>query len=186
MSENLKQLTLENHKKAERSKFVHRMLKREMTPWQYLFYLVQQYQCYLILEIRASEQGVFDGVEMIKRAPNLRDDIKEMVSTHGFDTSSIKPLKSVEEYVQRIIDISNDKEKLTAHVYVRHMGDLSGGQIIKKYVHGSGKHYQFDGDPEALKDRFREKLNNDMADEANICFEMVRKILEEMEETFKE
>ena len=33
--------------------------------------------------------------------------------------------------------------KLYAHIYVRHMGDLSGGQMIKRKVPGLGKYYEF-------------------------------------------
>jgi len=33
----------------------------------------------------------------------------------------------------------DDPHKVMAHVYVRHMGDLSGGQMIKKKIPGAGK-----------------------------------------------
>ena len=35
-------------------------------------------------------------------------------------------------------------EKIMAHIYVRHMGDLSGGQMIRRKVPGLGKMYKFD------------------------------------------
>ena len=33
--------------------------------------------------------------------------------------------------------------KLYAHVYVRHMGDLSGGQMIRKKTPGPNRYYIF-------------------------------------------
>jgi heme oxygenase len=64
------------------------------------------------------------------------------------------------------------------------MGDLSGGQIIKKYVPGSGLYYNFTEEPDILKNKVRIKLNDDMADEANICFNLVFDILQELEVCF--
>ena len=33
--------------------------------------------------------------------------------------------------------------KLYAHIYVRHMGDLSGGQMIMKKTPGPNRYYRF-------------------------------------------
>jgi heme oxygenase len=63
-----------------------------------------------------------------------------------------------------------------AHLYVRHMGDLYGGQMIKKKVPGSGKFYEFK-DPAGLKDLIRSKLDDSMGDEANIAFDHAIKIM---------
>ena len=66
-----------------------------------------------------------------------------------------------------------------SHLYVRHMGDLAGGQMIVKRVPGSGKYYKFT-DPEALKDAIRERLDDSMADEAIVCFQYAREFFDEM------
>ena len=66
-----------------------------------------------------------------------------------------------------------------AHIYTRHMGDLSGGQMIRKKIPGKGKLYDFQ-DPDGLKKAIRERLNDDMADEAKICFEFATKLFQEM------
>ena len=41
--------------------------------------------------------------------------------------------------MDHIFAIREDVDKVMAHVYVRHMGDLSGGQMLKKKVSHSGK-----------------------------------------------
>jgi hypothetical protein len=57
-----------------------------------------------------------------------------------------------------------------AHIYVRHMGDLSGGQMIAKKVPGSGRYYQFE-DVDVLKNKIRERLSDELAEEANLAFD---------------
>jgi hypothetical protein len=59
------------------------------------------------------------------------------------------------------------------------MGDLAGGQMIAKRVPGSGKYYQFEN-PDALKTAIRERLNDDMADEAKVCFKYAEEMFKEM------
>jgi hypothetical protein len=59
------------------------------------------------------------------------------------------------------------------------MGDLAGGQMIAKRVPGSGKYYQFE-DPDTLKAAIRERLSDDMADEAKLCFQFAKEFFEEM------
>ena len=50
------------------------------------------------------------------------------------------------------MSIKDDADKLMAHVYVRHMGDLSGGQMIAKRVPGEGRMYKFDKGHDELKE----------------------------------
>jgi heme oxygenase len=81
--------------------------------------------------------------------------------------------------MDHIMSIKDDPKKLMAHIYVRHMGDLAGGQMIAKRVPGQGKYYQF-ADPEGLKAAIRERLSDDMADEAIICFAFAKQLFDEM------
>jgi heme oxygenase len=69
-----------------------------------------------------------------------------------------------------------------AHVYVRHMGDLSGGQMIAKRVPGKGRMYQFDKGHDELKEMVRAKLDDSMADEAKLCFDFATKMFQELGE----
>ena len=82
-----------------------------------------------------------------------------------------------------LLHIREDREKVLAHVYVRHMGDLSGGQIISKRLDDKFpvNFYHFDEDQDVLKDKLREKLNNDMADEAMVAFEWAHRIFLELD-----
>jgi heme oxygenase len=175
----LKELTWESHKRAERSGFMHRMIKKQMTPYQYYVYLANQLLCYWELESYAKELDIFDGIEDLIRSNYITKDMQELEILHGFELPV--HLVSTSKYIAHIQSISEDPAKLLAHIYVRHMGDLSGGQIIKKYIPGSGLYYKFEEEPEILKNKLRTKLNDDMADEANICFNLVFDVLQELE-----
>jgi heme oxygenase len=77
------------------------------------------------------------------------------------------------------MSIKDDEKKLFAHIYTRHMGDLSGGQMIRKKIPGSGTLYNFENGP-ALKELIRERLDDSMADEAKICFDFATKTFQEL------
>jgi heme oxygenase (biliverdin-producing, ferredoxin) len=176
---NLKELTKEQHTNAERSLFVKKLLKKEITAYQYYVYLSNQFLMYTSLEGYASDAGVFVGIEEIKRGNSISKDLQELEREYGFEIPV--HLKSTGKYMRYIQSISEDSEKLLAHIYVRHMGDLSGGQIIKRFVPGSGNHYMFESDPEMLKEKVRAKLHNGLAEEAKLCFDMISEFMKELE-----
>jgi heme oxygenase (biliverdin-producing, ferredoxin) len=176
---NLKELTKEFHTKAEKTAFVKRMLKKELTPHQYYTYLSNQLLMYYHLEHCAEDLGILDDLKELPRYLHISRDMTELETEHGFKLPT--PAKATLDYIEYIDTISSDADKLLAHIYVRHMGDLSGGQIIKRFVPGSGNFYQFDEDVSVLKDRLREKLHDGLADEAINCFKMMINFMEELE-----
>lgn len=176
---NLKELTREQHKNAERSLFVKKLLKKEITPYQYYVYLSNQFMMYTVLESFANDAGILSGIEEIKRGNAMAKDLQELEKEHRFEIPV--HLKSTAEYMRYIHKIREDPEKLLAHIYVRHMGDLSGGQIIKNFVPGSGMHYHFETDVNELKEKVRSKLHDGLAEEAKVCFIMIKQFMEELE-----
>lgn len=180
---NLKELTKEEHRRAERTSFINRLLKGKITPEQYYVYIKNQLFMYTTLEFYADQVGIFDGgLENAMRSTALLNDVLEIELNNSFDEPTI--LYTSHEYVKYISSIRNDKDRLLAHVYVRHMGDLSGGQIIKKFVPGPTNLYEFQEDVETLKNLMRNKLHDGLEKEAKVCFNMVQKFLEELEEYF--
>jgi len=173
----LKDLTHAAHKAAETKPFVKVLFSGKIDPKLYATFLKNQHPCYEILEVCAMPHGLMNDYPTIRRAPAILSDFMEL---WGDDTSSPYMCPAVNEYIQYILSIKDDPKKLLAHLYVRHFGDLSGGQMIAKRVPGSGKMYQFDGDPEAIKNILRAKLDDSLADEAVVCFEFAGKLFEQM------
>ena len=175
----IKELTWEYHKNAERQKFVGLMMSGKIDEKLYATYLYNQFPQYDLLEAMSFPHGLFNNMPELRRAPLIMQDFREL-----WLDQDVKPhvCPVVEEYVLYLKTIMNKPEKLMAHVYVRHMGDLSGGQMIAKRVPGSGNYYKFDRDTDELKDIVRSKLNNEMADEAKVCFEFATKLFQQLDE----
>lgn len=180
----LKELTWESHKRAEKCLFIKKLLKKQLLPYQYYVYLSNQAVMYWFLESYASENDIFDGIEEMKRSSHMLDDLKNMEQEYGFQHPIHTP--TTERYLSYIRTIASNKEKLLAHVYVRHLGDLSGGQIIKRFVPVAyTKHYEFDGDPEEIKTRFKERTTLELAPEANRCFDFMVDFFHDLEVQFE-
>ena len=129
---------------------------------------------YHLLESFAKLHNLLD----VEIAPNIYADFHELCE----QLEDYKPTEYpvVKEYMDHIMSIKDDPHKLMAHIYVRHMGDLSGGQMIAKRVPGSTKFYQFNEDVDVLKDKIRTRLDDTMADEAKICFNFATELFKQM------
>ena len=88
----------------------------------------------------------------------------------------------LDEYINHMKDIMTDRDAIMGHVYVLHMGDLSGGQMIARKAPGEGRMYQFDTDKKELKESIRAKINDDMAEEAKYCFTSSTNLFKELME----
>jgi heme oxygenase len=174
---NLKELTKENHTNAERQEFVKILFSGTINPDLYATFLYNQFPMYELLEVCAMPHGILNDIPEICRHKNIRKDFEEL---WGEREEKPQMCPVVQKYIAYIMSIRNDPKKLMAHIYVRHMGDLAGGQMIAKRVPGKGLFYHFDGNQEELKDKIRAKLDDSMADEAKVCFEFATQFFKEM------
>ena len=117
----------------------------------------------------------------IHRARRIFEDIRELEEAFGLEPDGIFP-PSVNEYASRIamLQESDNNHGLLAHMYVRHFGELHGGQMIKKKIPGNGLMYEFEGDTKYLIEEFRKLLDDDMAEEAKICFDFASQLFDEL------
>lgn len=179
---NLKELTKDNHSKAERKAFASELMSGHIAPHRYYRYLTNQLYAYITLEECLRECGFPQKYWDVFRAEKIREDIFELEEQYGFSFDSYNDIfYSTAEYIDRVdqLAVRNDLQGLIAHMYVRHFGDMYGGAMIAKRIPGSGRYYQFDN-KEELKSALRGLLNDDMADEANICFSFAIRLFEEM------
>jgi heme oxygenase len=181
--DNLKELTWAAHKEAETSPFVKVLFSGKIDPKLYATYLKNQHPMYEILEVCAMPHLLFHGIPDIRRAPAILSDFNELWGTDNEDAPEMCPV--VNDYIDYVLGMKDDPKRLMAHIYVRHFGDLSGGQMISKRVPGSGKMYQFGDDPAKIKEAIRPRLSDDMAGEAQICFGFAKRFFEEMNEISK-
>lgn len=122
--------------------------------------------------------GYFDNMPGIERLPSIYADFLELKD----QSAHYSFLPATLEYNNYVLELLNDparKHLLKAHLYVRHMGDLYGGQYIAKTVPGSGKFYQFD-DVEGLRNAIRAELTDDLGLEARVAFQWAIKIMNQL------
>ena len=172
----LKELTKDNHTNAERQEFVKILFSGSIDPKLYATYLYNQFPMYELLEVCAMPNGLLSDIPGILRAKAIRKDFEELWGDVE-DRPKLCPV--VKSYMNHIMSIKDDPTKLMAHIYVRHMGDLAGGQMIAKKVPGSGKYYQFEN-ADDLKAAVRLKIDDSMADEAKVCFDFATQFFKEM------
>jgi heme oxygenase len=170
----LKDLTHAKHKEAETQPFIKAIFKKQVSQEEYADYLYQLAFVYHVLEEDMGNRfKLFDDMPELKRATLIRDDFNEISNKQ----SAYFIRNSTLDYINYLMKIT-DEQNAMAHVYVRHMGDLFGGQALAKLVPGSGKMFKFEN-KEELVGKIRSKLNDDMADEANIAFDYNIKMVKE-------
>jgi len=178
----IKDLVWEEHKNAERQEFVKTLMSGEINPELYATYLYNQLQCYVELEKWANHNGLFRQTPGLQRAENIHKDYTKLW------TKEEKPVitQSTKEYVEHINTITDDPEKLYAHIYVRHLGDLSGGQMIAKKVPAK-RYYDFGANGKEWKRIVKEIINNylnayekNVVPEAKLCFNFATRLFKEM------
>lgn len=132
----LKEGTSGNHDAAEQAGFIRCFAKGVLERNTYVRHLEDFYFIYMAME-EALEKNAQDPVISkiyfpdIFRKTTLEKDLEFF---HGKDwKSKITLSESGKKYVGHIKSISETKPYLlVAHSYVRYLGDLSGGQILKK------------------------------------------------------
>jgi len=165
----LKDLTHNYHVLAEAHPFTRVLLSGNISAEVYAGLLANQLMQYTALETQA--QHLLAEVPGLARAEYINQDLQELKFAPNICSSTL-------HYVEYIKTLT-DPKLLWAHLYVKHMGDLFGGQILKKLVPGSGRMYQFENRTELIK-QVRAQLSDDMAAEANRCFTQTLQLFTEL------
>lgn len=173
----LRDLTKVKHEEAEHHRFVRALFGGTLSLKAYAEFLYNQLFIYRALELAAKEAGVLEGIDEIRRTKKIKEDLTAL----GELDPSLYPLKvhkSTHDYIQYVLGLQQ-ADDLMAHVYVRHMGDMFGGAMIKKVVPGPGHMYEFEN-RSALIQEIRSRLKPEMAEEANRVFDFAIRLFEEI------
>ena len=211
LAQRLREGTKHSHTAAENTAFMKCFLKGivEREPFRKL--LANLYFVYSTLEAELYRHQEHPAIAPmlfpeLHRTANLE---KDLVFYYG-DTwrEQIVPLPAGQVYVDRLRQISeSDPVLLLAHAYTRYMGDLSGGQALKKIIRsamnlppdqGTNLH-EFEQlptpeDKKAFKQKYRQSLNSlpldettieRIIEEANYAFTLNRDVVHELEDEVK-
>ncbi len=171
LSELLRQRTLDVHRAAERSEFVGRFVRGRLDRGLHTRHMVALHGVYATLE---------DALENLKDDPRLgpfslpqlwrrRAIERDLEFLRGPSWRSEEPVPAATEYALRLREVAaTEPVRLVAHAYVRYLGDLSGGQVLRRLaaqqlgLHGDGlRFYEFPAipDPPAFKAEYRRRLD---------------------------
>jgi heme oxygenase len=137
LSRRLRDETRELHTAAERSGVMHRLLRGRLSRPAYVALLENLAELYRALEHaldRNRENGALSWLDLgaLRRIDALESDIG-VWRRAGDPADTIRP--ATREYVDRLRGIAAEApELLLAHAYVRYLGDLSGGQLLRPIV----------------------------------------------------
>lgn len=211
LAQRLREGTKHSHTAAENTAFMKCFLKGivEREPFRKL--LANLYLVYSALESelrRYQDHPVVGRMYFpeLNRTANLERDLAFYYGNNWQE--QLVPLPAGQVYVDRIHEVANtDPALLIAHAYTRYMGDLSGGQALKKIIRsamnlppdqGTALH-EFEQLPtveakRAFKERYRDALNSlpiddatiqRIVDEANYAFTLNRDVVHDLEDEVK-
>jgi heme oxygenase len=167
----LKELTSASHTAAEATPFMRAVLKKKMPMSVWSDYTYQKSVFYGSIETVARDAGLSLDMLEIERGLKLYQDAAEMLE------EKFPRLRQVTiDYSRYILGLAGQPEKIMAHMYTWHMGDLFGGQMIKKILPPPHRNLEF-ADVDGLKLKIRTKLDDSMADEANVAFDWAIKLM---------
>jgi len=162
----LKELTADKHKLAESTPFMRAVFDQTLPQELWTDWTYQKWLFYGAIEGAAGANRLLGDLPDLRRAFYLFMDYNDMNTERK--KHEFRPV--VIEYYNYLISIAKDSNKVMAHLYTWHMGDMFGGQMIKKIVPGSHRNLEF-VDPRTLMTNIRAKLDDSMGEEANVAFD---------------
>lgn len=177
----LKELTAEKHTQAENTAFMKAVFNRTMTPELWADWTYQKTLFYGTIEGAAGANRLLGDLPDIRRNFYLYQDFWEM---WGDKPNRPTYRQTVIDYHNYILSISQDPNKVMAHLYTWHMGDMFGGQMIKKIIPGPHRNLEFENANE-LKTNIRAKLDDSMGEEANVAFDWAIRMMQDYDSYFQ-
>ena len=163
----LKEITKEKHAAAESTLFMKAVFKKSLPQELWIDWTKQKSYFYNKIEYYSGQLGLLDDISNIRRSYFLLQDYTIMNNSSGLIHNLRKPVLAYGDYIDVI---GTDADKILAHLYTWHMGDMFGGQMIKKVVPGSHLALEFENVP-ALMQALRSKLHDGLGPEANTAFD---------------
>ena len=199
----LREGTKKSHSMAENVGFVKCFLRGVVEPTSYRKLVANLYFVYSAMEEEFDRHRDHPSLSKIyfpilNRKASLEQDLQYYYGSNWRE--QVAPSSAAQDYVARIRSVSQTQpELLVSHAYTRYLGDLSGGQILKKIAQnamnlteGGTAFYEFEGIPDEkeFKVQYRAAMDSlpideatatKIVDEANAAFGMNMKMFMELE-----
>jgi heme oxygenase len=189
----LRQDTKSYHTEAERSGIMRRLLTRSLDKDTYIALLQNLVPVYTALETELTRHMKDPRIAPFYHPGLARSGalVADIATLGGNPADADRPTAAAQAYATSIhAAATEDPVLLIAHSYVRYLGDLSGGQILKKMI---AEMYGLEGTagvsfyefpdlpaPEAYKHQYRAAL-----DRVDLTETQANKVVDEAIEAFK-
>ncbi len=204
LGERLKAATKDLHHEVERAPFMRALLRGTLDRPSYALLLRNLHAIYSELEGALDAQAANAPLQSLRLTgmPRRQALAQDLLVLHGpLWSTQLAVVEAGERYAHHLQHLAHVSPlALAAHVYVRYLGDLSGGQLLAPIVErslglaaGQGSaFYDFGGDAQsqALAQRLRAALDRlvdsepdvgaDLVLEAQFAFELHRKLFDEL------
>lgn len=136
LSSALREATRALHHRAERTGVVSDLLHGSTTKRAYATLLRNLLPVYRALEEQLETHRAAPAVQSVARrelyrAESIAHDLAEL----GVDPEAMPVLAQSEDYARRIAQAAQaEPARLIGHAYTRYLGDLSGGQVLRKLL----------------------------------------------------
>lgn len=137
LADELRAQTRQLHREAERAGVMRALLRGEIDRATYCALLRNLYPIYTALEDGLARHEAHPALSQVRltgleRAPFLAADL---VTLHGVGWRDLVVLPAAQQYATRLRELDRSEPlRLVAHAYVRYLGDLSGGQMLRRVV----------------------------------------------------
>ncbi|CAK4071758.1 unnamed protein product [Aphanomyces euteiches] len=208
LARDLKEGTQEVHQEAENVHFIREFIQGRITRDVYRVLVAMLYYVYDELEQQMRDAGdaseptvsLLHFPDELERVPSLAQDLVYFYGSNWREEMP-QPSAATKAYVARLRFIGTTQPALlVAHAYTRYLGDLSGGQILKRtairamhLLNGLGTaFYDFKRikSHKEFKEMYRQKLDelpvtpelsNQLVQEANVAFLLNMAVFEELD-----
>jgi heme oxygenase len=203
----LREGTSKAHSMAENVSFVKSFLGGVIDKSSYSHMLANLYFVYLALEEAMDKNKDNEFIKPIyfpelNRTESIKEDLDFYYGNDWMET--LVPSEATKAYINRIQELSEKRpDLLVGHAYTRYLGDLSGGQILKKIAQRAMNlqstrglsFYEFTqiSDEQQFKSDYKAALDalpvtpdgsKQIVAEANVAFNLNMKVFQELETSF--
>jgi heme oxygenase len=157
LASRLRQETQDLHRQSERSGFMAALLRGRLDRPGYAALLLNLQAIYAALESGLGRLPRPTAIDFtpLRRSAALARDLQDLAA----DTDGQALAPATQRYVQRLQELAGPQAPLLmAHAYVRYLGDLHGGQVLRQRVatllglaHRNGTSFYEFGPPEQVR-----------------------------------
>lgn len=169
----IKELTAAEHTAAESTPFMKAVFNRTLPMELWIDWTHQKTLFYGTIEGAAGAAGLLKDLPDMRRNFYLWQDLQDM-----YNGPRLKYRQSARDYHNYLLSISKDPAKVVAHLYVWHLGDLFGGQMIRNLIPATHHALNFQN-PDLLKSTLRSMVTEEHAEEAKVAYQWAIKMMSE-------